>query len=214
MGIGSRDIIKIATHTMTGQVILDEYDKLTDDMSELSPEQKLVLANQKYHKVINDRDWEWLRKTQSVAIASGEIVVPTDFRNFAENNHTSYRFGFWIDESFYPIVNMQDRRTFTSFSYYDSGARVIVLAEGLNLDGQTAEFDYFHIPADLTVNTSPVFRDSFHKILPYLMAVEHDLIDKTEKNRAYSQEFADMAQNVLEDMEYEDDQLKENWLSN
>lgn len=198
---------------MTGQNIIDDFDKWTDDMSELSATQKLALANSKYRDVLNDRDWEFLRQVASVTIASGEIAVPADFRNFAENNNVGHRFGFWIGDSYYPIVNMMDRRTHTAFSYYDQANSKIVLAEGLSLNGQTASFDYFYRPDDLAVDTSPVFNSNYHKVLSYLMASEHYLIDHTEKGRSQKTEYEEKAQDVLEDMQYEDDQLKEDWIN-
>ena len=195
------------------QEIIDEFDKLTDDMSELSTAQKLALAERKYRDVLNDRDWEFLRSTATVTIASGEIAIPSDFRNFAENNKTKYRFGFWIGDSFYPVVNMQERRTRTDLSYYDARNSKIVLADGLSLNGQSASFDYFYKPDALTVGTAPVFRSDFRKIISYMMATEHYLIDHTEKGRSQREEYKELAQDVLEDMQYEDDQLKEDWLT-
>ena len=199
---------------MDTQTIIDEFDKLTDEMSELSAQQKLDLAENKYRTLLNDREWEFLRQTATVTIASGEIAMPADFKSFAENIDTDYRYGFWIGDSFYPVVNMQNRRTHTAFSYYDKVNNKIVLADGLDLNGQSASFDYLYRPAELTLATEPVFDEDFHKIIPYLMAVEHDLIDKTEKGRSYVSEFAELAQNVKEDMIYQDDQYKEDWLTN
>lgn len=199
----------------TAQDIIDEFDKLTDNMSELSTAQKLDLLNSKYQDVVNDRDWEWLRNTYEVTIENNQIAVPSGFRNFAENNKTKYRFGFWVGDSFYPIVNMQNRRTNTHMSYYDPSNGVIVLADGLSLNGQTASFDGFVIPNELndlddTINT---FRSVYWKIISYLMATEHYLVDHTEKGRSQRDEYKELAQNILESMQYEDDQLKEDWLT-
>lgn len=200
-----------------GQQIIDEFDKLTDDMSELSAAQKLALAEAKYRDVLNDREWEFLRTEGSAVVASNEIAVAADFKNFAENNNTKYRFGFWIgtrnSASFYPITNMQDRWGRADLSYFDARNRKIVLAEGLQLNGQTASFDYFYKPDALTVGTEPIFNGDYHKIIPYLMAAEHYLIDHTERGRSQKEDYAALAQEVLEDMQYDDDQLKENWLT-
>ena len=202
---------------MTTSEILDDFDKLTDEMSELSPDQKLALADSKYRDVLNDRDWEFLRTEGSAVVTAGEIAIPADFRNFAENNKTKYRFGFWIgtlnSASFYPVVNMQDRRVRTDMSYFDARNSKIVLAEGLSLNGQTATFDYFYKPNALTVDTSPVFNSDHHKVIPYLMAGEHYLIDQTEAGRTQKDNYDALAQEVIEDMQYEDDQLKEDWLT-
>lgn len=198
---------------MTGQEIIDEFDKLTDEMSELSATQKLALANAKYDDVNNDRDWQYLRKSASVTVTAGEIALPADFRNFAENNKTKYRFGFWIGTSFYPIVNMQDRRVHHSMSYYDKVNSKIVLDSGLSLNGQTAEFDYYHVPTALAVGTSPIFRASYHKIIPYLMATEHYPIDHTEGGRSQREVYLGLAEDVKEDLVYEDDQAQEDWLT-
>ena len=197
----------------TTQEIIDEFDTLTDEMSELSATQKLTLAERKYRDVLNDRDWEFLRTTATVPVANSLIAVPADFRNFAENNDTRYRFGFWIGDSFYPVVNMQDRRTNTDKSYYDARNSQIVLADGLSLDGQSASFDYFYNPEALTVETAPVFRSDFRKVISYKMAMEHYLIDHTERGRSNKDDYMALAEAVMEDMQYEDDQLKEDWLT-
>ena len=199
---------------MNTQQIIDDFDKNTDEMSELSAEQKLALAESKYRDVLNDRDWEFLRQVADVAVASGEIAIPSDFRNFAENNDTGYRFGFWIGDTFYPIVNMQDRRTHTGLSYYDHANSKIVLDEGLNLNGQAASFDYFYKPDVLTVSTSPVFNSDYHKIISYLMSAEHYPIDQSENARNQRDTYNDLAEDAIEDLQYEDDQIKENWLTN
>ena len=197
--------------SLNGQQIIDEFDKNTDEMSELSADQKLELADAKYRDVLNDRDWEFLRKAASVVVASGEIAVPADFRNFAENNDTSHRFGFWIGTSFYPVISLQDRRTHTALSYYDTANSKIVLADGLSLDGQTASFDYFYKPDALTVSTEPVFNGDYHKVISYKMSAEHYPIDQTEDSRNQNQTWEDKAEDVMEDMVWEDDQLKEDW---
>jgi hypothetical protein len=204
---------------MTGQQIIDDFDKLTDEMSELSAAQKLALAENKYRDVLNDRDWEFLRKVASVTIASSEVDLSglsDSFRNFAENDKekTGHRFGFWIGTSFYPVVNMQDRRTHDAMSYFDLANTKIVLPSGLSsLNGSTASVDYFYKPAALAVGTSPIFNSDYHKVISYLMAGEHYLIDQTEAGRNQKQVYDSLAQDVLEDMQYEDDQYKEDWIS-
>lgn len=205
---------------MNGQNIIDEFDKLTDEMSELTAAQKLALANTKYRHVANDRDWEWLRNEGSVTIASSEIDLSglsPSFRNFAENNNTKYRFGFWIgtrnSASFYEIINMQDRWGRPDLSYFDLANSKIVLADGLNLNGQAAKFDYFARTTALAVGTSPVFNSDYHQIIPYLMAAEHYDIDQTEASRSKKDEYNALADDILENMQYEDDQFKENWLT-
>ena len=203
---------------MNTQAIIDDFDKLTDDMSELSADQKLALADDKYRDVLNDREWEFLRSTASVVVANGEIALPDDFKKLVENPDTRYRYGFWIgalnSASFYPVVNMMERRTRTDLSYFDARNRKIVLADGLSsLNGQTASFDYFYKPDTLALDTEPVFDGDYHKIVPYLMAGEHYLIDQTENGRSQKEKYDALAQDVLEDMQYDDDQLKEDWLT-
>lgn len=199
---------------MTGQQIIDLFDVLTDGLSELSAANKLSLVNRKYKKLANERDWEDLRTTASVAIASGSFDLASDFKKFVPNEEgirAEYKNVFYIATTPHPIVRMAERMKFNNLSYYDpslgSYGRVVTPAV---LDGDTAIYDYFKSVSDLTTGTSPVFRNGDnHSVIAYMMAVEHYSIDQSENGRTKEGQYQNTVEDMLEDMEYDDNKLKE-----
>lgn len=198
---------------MTGQNILDLFDTLTDGLSELSADGKLALANRKYKEVANERDWEWLRTTATKTIASGEIALESNFKKFVPNEYgqeAPYKWVFYIGQSVYPILRLAERKRFDSYAYYDQANSKIVLPDNFNKNGESAEYDYFRSVDDLTTATSPLIdNEDYHAVIAYLMAVEHYDIDQTEAGRSKRAEYQNTADNIMENMEYDDNQLKE-----
>lgn len=199
---------------MNGQNIIDLFDVLTDGLSELSAANKLALANRKYKKLANERDWEDLRTSASPTIASGYFDLASDFRKFVPNEEgqrAEYKNVFYIGTTPHPIVRMAERMKFSGLPYYDpslgSYGRVVTPS---NLNGQTATYDYFKKVTDLTTSTSPVFRNTDnHAIIAYMMAVEHYSIDQSESGRSKEEQYQATVEDMLEDMEYDDNKLKE-----
>jgi hypothetical protein len=78
---------------MTGQDIINNFERYTGDTTELSTQAELDLANKIYRKMLNDRDWEFLKKTASgtITVTNGvaTITPPSDFSHFAINNQTT-----------------------------------------------------------------------------------------------------------------------------
>lgn len=198
---------------MIGSEIISLFDTLTDGLSELSDDQKLALANRKYKKVANERDWEWLRKTTTATITSGEITLAADFKKFAPNEYgqdAEYKNVFYIDKSVYPIIRSAERKRFDTFSYYDQANSKIVCPDNFGKNGQTAEYDYFRTVDDLTTATSPLIDNTdYHSIISYMMAIEHYSIDQSENGRSKETQYQATVDEMMEDMEYDDNQLKE-----
>ena len=190
------------------------FDTLTDDLSELSQDNKLALFNRKYKKWQNIRNWESMRKTASVAISGGEIVCPDDFKAFIDledGDSRPYNHGFYIDNAFYPIARMSERRRFPDMCYFDPVNKKIIIPSTNNISG-TADFDYYSTPADLALGDTITAPDArYHDYFAYEMAVEHYSIDQTEAGRTKVEEYQATAEEMVEDMEYEDNQLKESW---
>jgi len=199
---------------MNGQAIIDLFDVLTDGLSELSAANKLALANRKYKKLANERDWEDLRTAVSVVISSGYFDLASNFRKFVPNEEgqrAEYKNVFYIGTTPHPIVRMAERMKFNGLPYYDpslgSYGRVVTPT---NLTGQTATYDYYKSVSDLAVNTSPVFRNTDnHSIIAYMMAVEHYSIDQSENGRSKEEQYQNTVDEMMEDMEYDDNKLKE-----
>lgn len=66
----------------------------------------------------------------------------------------------------------------------------------------TYDFDYIYLPADLTLIDSPVFPSNFHDFLAYGMAVENDILQLSEKARAYTAENDFKFKMDLKNLEY------------
>ena len=123
---------------MNGQQIIDKFRIYVGDQSELSSQEELDLLNNVYQNVMQDRPWEFLKKTVSGSIQTDGITswitLPYDFRFFIENNEktdnssTSYNNAspkvVFIGPNYTPIqiVNFSDRRQFrntSGFAYPD-----------------------------------------------------------------------------------------------
>lgn len=197
---------------MNGQEIIDLFDTLTDGLSELSAANKLALANRKYKKLANERDWEDLRTSASPTISSGEFALAADFKKFADNREgqaAPYKHVFYIGTTPHPIMSFAERKRFNSYAYHDPAGDKVVLPNG-DKNGETAEYDYFKSVSDLAVGTSPVFRnEDHHSVIAYMMAIEHYHIDQSEAGRGKEAQYQEVVDEMLEDMEYEDSQLKE-----
>lgn len=203
---------------MNGQQIINLFDTLTDGLSELSAANKLELANRKYRKLVNERDWEDIRTTATYTIASNAIVLASDFKKFVpaeEGQYAEYKNVFYIGTTPHPILRMAERKKFPNFSYFNPSLGTnghIITPTSLN--GQLAEYDYYKSVSPLTVSTSPVFTNSdYHEIIAYMMAVEHYSIDQSEFHRSQSNKYQETVDSMLEDMEYDDNQLKESALN-
>src|SRR5579872_4993686 len=71
---------------LTGQQIIDRFELYTDDTTELSSDEELILANDKLRIIYMEQNWEFLRRKNTGTIGSdGKIAVPTDFDEFIEN---------------------------------------------------------------------------------------------------------------------------------
>lgn len=199
---------------MNGQALIDLFDTLTDGLSELTAAGKLALANRKYKKLANERDWEDLRTSASYTIASGAIVLASDFKKFVPNeqgDEAEYKNVFYVGTTPYPIMRMEERRKFAGLPYFNPslGSKGHIICP-TNMNGMAAEYDYFKSVSDLTTSTSPVFRNSdHHAIIAYMMAVEHYSIDQSEGGNTKEEQYQSTVEDMMEDMEYDDSQLKE-----
>ena len=203
---------------MLSETIISNFNTYTDDMSELSSVQEYSLLNKKYREVLNWREWQFLRTVASVTIASNEIALPSDFKilaeDFTDGDHTygeGVRFLFWIGLIAYPIINMKDRRTHTTYSYLDVAGQKIVLQD-TNIAG-TAEFDYLKRAIDLVEGAEPIFDADFHEVLYHMMAIDHEVIDQSEKARSNKSANEAAIKTYKEDMTYQYSQFEEDFIN-
>ena len=190
---------------MNGQQIIDKFRIYVGDQSELSSQEELDLLNNVYQNVMQDRPWEFLKKTVSGSIQTDGITswitLPYDFRFFIENNEktdnssTSYNNAspkvVFIGPNYTPIqiVNFSDRRQFrntSGFAYPDIVNQKLVFTW---LPTETTyEFDYIYQWAELTLTSSPIFPADFHNMLYQLMAVDSVIINLFDRSHSYAAE--------------------------
>ncbi len=194
---------------LNGEQIIAGFHRYVDDSTELSPAEDLALANKKLHELANDRGWEWCRKTLTATISSDTtfVTLPDDFRFPVEDTEHDLGFAFYIGESVYPIFNYNQRMSHKGHAYFDFGAKKLYLPTS-HITG-AFQLDYYGEPDDLTLETYPPFRGGFHPIIYHMMAVDFEIMERSEKARSYRQENEAAIANYMEDMQYEDAEQKE-----
>lgn len=198
---------------MTGQNLIDLFDVLTDGLSELSAVNKLALANRKYRKLANEREWEDLRSSDAtLTISSNAFSLPSDFKSFVPNEYgdleSPHKWAFYDSNDIpQPIIRFAERKRFTDLSYYDPANSRVVTPDSIT---GTVTLDYFKTVTALTTGTSPVFTNTDnHSVIAYMMAVEHYSIDQSEQGRSKEGQYQNTVDQMMEDMEYDDNKLKE-----
>lgn len=214
---------------MTGQEIIDKFEKYTGDTTELSTQDELDLLNKIYGDVCNDRPWEWLKKTASGTLTVNGTVAtitpPTDFLYFVENNQTTdiaQELGnaspkvIFISTTTgvynpWQIVNFSDRRQFLNqqgYAWYDAVNNLITLAAVPTSTDLTYEFDYIYTPPALTLATSPVFPALYHDILFHGMAVDDMIIQLFDRSHSYAKENQAGFDSMMNKLRYYNAQLQ------
>jgi hypothetical protein len=198
---------------MTGQEIISRFELYVDDMSELSTEEELALANKIYHKMCDDRDWEILKKEASGTLTTTTtITIPSDFSHMVENfNYTDNAISreinakpvvVFVDNVPFQVVNWSDRKQYENTNnvcYVDIRNSQVVFPVAQSASA-TYSFDYKFVPADLTLATSPVFPERFQHGIFHGMCVEDMVIQIFDKARSYAAENQSLYASYLRDM--------------
>lgn len=178
--------------------IIKKFELYVDDSTELSPAEELDLANKIYHKICDDRPWEFLKKEKTGTVSGTYITLPTDFGYLVENylrtdsqDNTQVNakpvFVF-INDNPIQVINWSDRRQYkdnSSVCYLDIANSRITFPTS---QSGTYSFDYKAIPADLTLATEPVFPDRYHDMIYHGMAVDDMIIQIFPKAQSYQAE--------------------------
>lgn len=192
----------------TGQQIIEEFRLYVDDSSELSSAEEVSLLNKIYHKVLDHKDWEFLRKehTATASITVPYISLPSDFKNIAINWQDN-----WDGEPSQVVFLGTKRITLIPFSMrrnYDSNSNFCYIDARQNrlyfcgqpTSADSISFDYIYIPDDLTTITSPVFNATHHSVIMHGMVVDFYSIEQTDKARSYYEENLIAYQDFIERM--------------
>ena len=202
---------------MKASDVLALFEQYTDDNTELSSGQELILLQKKFNQVWNDRPWEFTKATASgtFGLTIPHIPKPSDFSNFIENNgytdntasvdNNAAQKVIFVGSSYapYQIINWSDRRQYRNTSGYayldlpNSGITFTVTP----VAADTYEFDYKKQPPTLVLgNEIPFVPAEFHDVFYHLMAVDDDIILRFPKAQSYAAENAAAAKSILDDM--------------
>lgn len=193
---------------MIGSEIIEKFKLQVDDASELSTDESLDLANRVYQDVQNDRPWEWCKAsfagTSSTSVPY--IALPADFKYIAPNKDGRSVVFVGSDFQEYEVVSFQDRRNYRDqdgYCYIDiPNSRLYFTLQPTS--AKAVEYDYIAAQDDLTLSTSPAFREGFHWVIVYGMAMKFPSIEQAEKGTAYDKDNRAEYERLLSDMAMED----------
>lgn len=191
----------------------------TDDTTELSSTEELAIANRVYRKILNDRPWEFLKKSDTGTIASdGTIDLPSDFAylvqngNYTDSSYIARRPVVFVGSNYsaYNVVSWSDRRQYRNqdgYCYVDLVNSKLVFTSADTVAGQSYEFDYIYNPDDLELATSPVFPARFHELIVYGMQVDDNIIQQSDKAKSYMAENNAKYNDLMKDLAYYNSKL-------
>ncbi len=201
---------------LTGQQIIDRFELYTDDTTDLSSDEELILANDKLRLIYMEQPWEFLRRTKAGSIESdGKISLPADFdefmENFSDDGYEAVEKVVYVGEgkSPYRIVPMGQRmaNSYNAVCWIDPSDGKINFSQSPGT-GASYEFDYKTSPDDLTVSTSPKLPPEYHPMVVFAMLIDEEIIKKSEKARSNMQDNAVQYQRYLKNLKLRDARFK------
>jgi hypothetical protein len=201
---------------LTGQQIIDRFELYTDDTTDLSSDEELILANDKLRLIYMEQPWEFLRRKKTGNVESdGKITPPADFDELMENFSDDPTSGepvtkvVFIGRSPYLVVPMGQRNVsgFSNVCWIDPTDGKINFAQSPGT-GAAYEYDYKTSPDDIAVGTSPKLPAEYHPMVVFAMLIDEEIIKKSEKARSSMQENAVQYQRYLKNLKLRDARLK------
>ena len=201
---------------LTGQQIIDRFELYTDDTTDLSSDEELILANDKLRLVYMEQPWEFLRRKKSGNVeGDGKITLPTDFDEFLENFTDDPAIGeaimkvVYVNRSPYLVVPMGQRNanSFSNICWIDPSDGKINFAQSPGA-GASYEYDYKTSPDDITVATSPKLPAEYHPMIVFSMLIDEEIIKKSEKARSSMQDNFVQYQRYLKNLKLRDARFK------
>lgn len=203
---------------LTGQQIIDRFELYTDDTTDLSSDEELILANDKLRLIYMEQPWEFLRRKKSGSVeADGKISLPADFDEFLENFSEDPSIGEPItkviylgpSKSPYLIVPMGQRNAnnYSNVCWLDPTDGKINFAQNPGT-GVGYEYDYKTSPDDITPLTSPKLPAEYHPMIVFAMLIDEEIIKKSEKARSNMQDNAVQYQRYLKNLKLRDARFK------
>lgn len=214
---------------MKWEDIILRFNLQVDDSTELSDKESLVLLNQVYREVQNDRAWEWLKTSHSGTTSTSVpyISLPSDFKMLSPNFSGESRWEWWLsywanqgnqsvvyvwsDYEIYRVIPYSNRREYreqSNFCYIDVPNQRLYFTKQPTT-AESVEFDYIKRASDLTTATEPLFNDAYHEVLAYGMASKFDPIQLTAKDSTnYMADNTRQYLSILQQMQMEDAYIK------
>lgn len=175
--------------SLTWTEIIARFQLQVDDSSELSSDESLVLANEIYTEIQNDRNWEWLKKTYSGTTSTTVpyVALPTDFKTLSPNKYGTTIIFIGSNFQEYKVVPYSNRRQYRDtdgYCYLDiPNSRLYFTKQPTS--AQAIEYDYVMVAPELTTATSPLFIETLHDVISYWMASKFDPIQLTNQGESY-----------------------------
>ena len=189
--------------------IIKQFEVYVDDLTELSTEEEYALLTKVLNSIFNDRSWEFLRKTASVTTTTSKTApLPADFvsvmNNYSENPYNSipeipvayvggipYRF---------IAKGTATQKAGGNYATIDLVNKTIEFLCEIGA-GKVVTFDYKYQPSPITSNASPIALPYVaHRYLGQVMAIDDDIIQKTEKARSNLQSNSVARAQMLRDL--------------
>ncbi len=187
------------------QHIIDEFHTIIGDSTELSSDEELKLLNKIYFEVINSREWEILKKEATGSVNGLTIAQPADFGSLVLFPDPVIYLGDTNKRC--NVIPFAERRIYknqNNAAYYDARQKQIVF---MTAQDDTYSFDYNYIPAELALDTAPVFPARFWGLFAFFMASDNDFIQLMDKARSYASENRMRGQMILDQMVMWDSKL-------
>lgn len=173
--------------------IIKQFEVYVDDLTELSTDEEYSLLTKVINSVCNDRSWEFLRKTASVTTTTSKTApVPADFvsvmNNYSENPYNNIpeipvAYVGGIPFKFIPRGTAM-QKVGGNYVTVDLVNKTIEFLTDIGA-GKVVTFDYKYQPSPITSNSSPIaLPELAHRYLGQVMAIDDDIIQKTEKARS------------------------------
>jgi hypothetical protein len=203
---------------LTGQQIIDKFETYTDDTTDLSSDEEIILANDKLKLIYMEQPWEFLRrkKTGTTEI-DGKITLGSDFDEFMENFCDDPTYGeptmkviyIGSQKAPYLVVPMGQRNAnnFSNVCWIDPSDGKVNFSQNPGA-GAPYEFDYKLAPDDITVSTYPKLPAEYHPMVVFLMLIDEEIIKKNEKARSIMDDCAVQYQKYLKNLKLRDARFK------
>jgi hypothetical protein len=181
---------------------------MVDDI--LDQDFELQLLNDAKNQIEADYTWEILKKLNSSHTAVQGTTQSTTYPLPADMAFP-IKVQMLTDRTPYMQINYEDQYMFVDVSRYwfmDYANNVFAFTGTIGMT-DTILFFYQRYTDDIELNTSWVFPERFHKILPYKMAEIYYAIDAGEKGRAWDDRWSLYYNYALQQMQLWDAKLKE-----